>query len=59
MTDEQIEKAYRAWWAESWGSPPNAQAVATAVAFGRHLLHILGLAEAQEAPPQEPTDDLR
>ncbi len=53
MTDEQIEKAYRAWWAQSWGSPPNAQAVATAVAFGRHLL---GLVKAQEAPPRKPTN---
>jgi hypothetical protein len=38
MTDEQIEQSYRLWWAASWGTPPNAQAVATAVAFGRHLL---------------------
>ena len=33
-----IEAEYRAWWQASYGTPPNAQAVAIAVAWGRHLL---------------------
>ena len=33
-----IEAEYRAWWAASYGTPPNAQAVAIAVAWARHLL---------------------
>jgi len=33
-----LEAEYRAWWQASYGVPPNAQAVAVAVAWGRHLL---------------------
>jgi hypothetical protein len=40
MTDDQIVEAYREWWAQSWGTPPNHQAVAIAAAWGRHLLTV-------------------
>lgn len=42
LSDEDIAALYRAWWAQSWGTPPNHQAVATAVAWGRHLLSVAG-----------------
>lgn len=38
IADQALEAEFRAWWHQSWGTPPNAQAVATAMAWGRHLL---------------------
>lgn len=38
ISDPALEAEYRAWWMASYGVPPNAQAVAVAVAWGRHLL---------------------
>lgn len=40
MADDEIVAAYREWWAQSWGTPPNPQAVAIAAAWGRHLLTV-------------------
>lgn len=37
-TVAEVRAAYRAWWGASNGVPPNNQAVAAAVAWGRHLL---------------------
>jgi len=39
VSDEDLEADYRRWWAESYGVPPNRQAVATTVAWGRQLLN--------------------
>lgn len=41
MTPEQMEKAYREWWADSYPCPPNLQAVLSAVAWGQHLQDLL------------------
>lgn len=38
ISDQALEAEFRAWWQASWGTPPNTQAVAIAVAWGRHLL---------------------
>ena len=38
ISAQALESEFRLWWAESYPSPPNAQAVAIAVAWGRHLL---------------------
>lgn len=38
ISDQALEAEFRAWWLQSWGTPPNSQAVAVAVAWGRHLL---------------------
>ena len=38
ISDEAVAAEYRAWWGASYGVPPNNQAVAVAVAWGRHLL---------------------
>ena len=38
ISDEALAAEYRAWWATSYSAPPNAQAVAVAVAWARHLL---------------------
>lgn len=38
ITDESLEADYRRWWGESYGVPPNRQALATAVAWGRQLI---------------------
>ena len=38
ISDPALEAEYRAWWMASYGVPPNAQAVAIAVAWARHLL---------------------
>ena len=39
ISDQALETEFRAWWAQSFpGAPPNNQAVANAVAWGRHLL---------------------
>lgn len=39
ISDQALEAEFRAWWAQSFpAAPPNAQAVANAVAWGRHLL---------------------
>lgn len=40
ISDEALADEYRTWWGQSWGVPPNNQAVATAVAWGRHLLNL-------------------
>lgn len=40
ISDEALSAEYRAWWQASYGVPPNAQAVAIAVAWGRHLLSL-------------------
>lgn len=45
--DQAIAADYRAWWLGSWGVPPNNQAVAVAVAWGRQLLG-LWLSRASE-----------
>jgi hypothetical protein len=42
MTPEEMEQAFRAWWAESYRVPANGQAVATAVAWGMHVQGLLG-----------------
>lgn len=34
ISDQAPEAEFRAWWLQSWGTPPNTQAVA----WGRHLL---------------------
>lgn len=50
ISDAALQAEYRAWWSASYGAPPNAQAVAVAAAWGRHLLS-LGLRRLQgEAP---------
>lgn len=38
ITDSDLEADYRRWWGESYGVPPNRQALATAVAWGRQLI---------------------
>lgn len=38
ISDPALEAEYRAWWMASYGVPPNAQSVAIAVAWSRHLL---------------------
>ena len=38
ISEEALADEYRAWWQASYGTPPNAQSVAIAVAWGRHLL---------------------
>lgn len=38
ISEEALADWYRAWWTASYGVPPNAQAVAIAVAWARHLL---------------------
>lgn len=38
ITDSDLEADYRRWWGESYGVPPNRQAMATAVAWGRQLV---------------------
>ena len=38
ISDEALAAEYRAWWGASYGVPPNNQAVAVVVAWGRHLL---------------------
>lgn len=38
ISDQALEAEFRAWWSGSYGTPPNAQAVSVAVAWGRHLL---------------------
>jgi hypothetical protein len=56
-TDDQLEANYRDWWAQSYGVPPNRQAVAAAVAWGRQLVDGLAVADrggaegATEGPP--------
>lgn len=40
ISDEALADEYRTWWGQSWGVPPNNQAIATAVAWGRHLLNL-------------------
>ena len=40
ISDEALSAEYRAWWQASYGVPANAQAVAIAVAWGRHLLSL-------------------
>jgi len=47
ISDEAIADEYRAWWHQSWGVPPNHQAIAVAVAWGRHLLSL-----RQRRPPE-------
>lgn len=42
MTPEQMEQAFRTWWAESYRVPANGQAVSNAVAWGMHLQGLLG-----------------
>lgn len=42
MTPEEMEQAFRTWWAESYRVPANGQAVSTAVAWGMHLQGLLG-----------------
>ena len=44
-TDDQLEANYRDWWAQSYGVPPNRQAVAAAVAWGRQLVDGLAVAD--------------
>lgn len=41
MTPEQMEQAFRTWWAESYRVPANGQAVSNAVAWGMHLQGLL------------------
>jgi hypothetical protein len=53
-TDEQLEADYRQWWAQSYGVPPNRQAVAAAVAWGRQLVDGLVVAGEQGAVEGEP-----
>lgn len=38
ISPQALEAEFRLWWAESYPAPPNAQAVAIAVAWGAHLL---------------------
>lgn len=38
MTEDQLKAAYVSWWQDSYGTPPNNQATAVAVAWGQHLL---------------------
>lgn len=40
ISDEALAAEYRSWWMASYGVPPNHQAVAIAVAWGRHLLSL-------------------
>lgn len=42
LTPEQMEQAFRTWWAESYRVPANGQAVSNAVAWGMHLQGLLG-----------------
>jgi hypothetical protein len=42
MTPEEMEQAFRTWWAESYRVPANGQAVSSAVAWGIHLQGLLG-----------------
>jgi hypothetical protein len=38
LSDESLELAFRQWWAASFPTPPNKQAIGIAVQWGRHLL---------------------
>ena len=39
ISDQALEAEFVTWWKQSYpGAPPRSQAVAVAVAWGRHLL---------------------
>ena len=38
ITDTELERIFRSWWAESYPTPPGPHALLIGVGFGRHLL---------------------
>ena len=56
ITDDHLEADYRRWWAESYGVPPNRQAVATAVAWGRQLIDSLSAGLSAPDSASHPED---
>lgn len=49
MTDDQLEQAFRQWWAGSYPTPPGTHALATHLGWGRWLL----LQQAQQQQQRE------
>ena len=41
-TELQLMELHRAWWHDSYGAQPNAQASVIAAAFARHVLDTYG-----------------
>lgn len=51
LTDTQLDAMFRAWWAESYPTPPGPHALMTHLGWARHLLEQAG---AQQQQPEQP-----
>ena len=48
MTDEQLTELFRAWWQQSYPTPPGPHALMTHTAWARFLLERLGQGQQRE-----------
>lgn len=47
ITDTQLDAMFRAWWAQSYPTPPGPHALMTHTAWARHLLEQAGVQQQQ------------
>lgn len=48
VTDADLEAAFRAWWAESYPTPPGPHALMTHLGWARHLLKQAGQQQQEQ-----------
>lgn len=52
ITDAELEELFRAWWAESYPTPPGPHALMTHIGWARHLLDQAGVQQQQPEHPR-------
>lgn len=50
LTDAEVEERFRAWWAQSYPTPPGPHALMTHIGWARHLIEQAG---AQQQQPEQ------
>lgn len=48
MNTVSVEAAFRDWWRDSYGIPPNTHAVMTHVSFAEHILRLMELMQKSD-----------